>query len=430
MPKEYNDIELKSEEVQEILSTPPEALLRSGISVVFFSIFVLLLFTFLIKYPTIIKGEILLTTEVPPVEMTALNPGKIEKLFVSNKQLVSKDEYLALIANTANFDDIKTLKALLEGLNVEGGFDSLVNSSFSLQLGDIQEDYNNFVAALSALDFYDHHNVNYASNLSLLNQIKDYNQQKDQIYGQISLIANELSMLKDKLDNNRTLFNQGIISKFEFNKIEADYLQKQQQHQSAKMSLSNVEITAKQLGSQIDQNKYNSALKNNENYRRFQITKDLLIAKVKWWEKNYLVVAPIAGQVNFNRNVSENQNVTTAYPMFSIIPPNSEIIGNLFVPLQGSGKIAIGQEVKIDLFNYPAQEFGTLTGKVQTISTLPNEDNMYFVEVALPDTLLTSYKKQLDFIPNMKGNGGIITERQRIISKIFNQFRDLVKNKS
>ena len=101
MPKEYNDIELKSEEVQEILSTPPEALLRSGISVVFFSIFVLLLFTFLIKYPTIIKGEILLTTEVPPVEMTALNPGKIEKLFVSNKQLVSKDEYLALIANTA-----------------------------------------------------------------------------------------------------------------------------------------------------------------------------------------------------------------------------------------------------------------------------------------------------------------------------------------
>ena len=430
MPKDYNDIELKSEEVQEILSTPPKALLHSGISVVFFSVFVLLIFTYLIKYPTIIKGEILLTTEVPPVEMTSLNTGKIERLFVTNKQLVEKDEHLALIANTADFDDIKTLKVLLEGLNVEGGFDSLVNSSFSLQLGELQEDYNNFVAALSDLDFYDHHNVNYAANRSLFNQLSDYDQQKKQIDGQIRLITNELSMQKDRLHMNRNLFNQGIISKFELNKIEADYLQKQQQHQSVMMSLSNVEITAKQLESQINQNQYNSDLKNNENYRRFQITKDLLIAKVKWWEKNYLIVAPMNGQVNFNKNVSENQNITAGYAMFSIIPPNSEIIGNLFVPLQGSGKIAIGQEVKIDLFNYPAQEFVTLTGKVQTISTLPNEDNMYFVEVALADTLFTSYKKELDFIPNMKGSGGIITERQRIISKIFNQFRDLVKNKS
>lgn len=430
MPKDYNDIELKSEEVQDILSTPPKALLRSGISVVFFSVLVLLLFSYLVKYPTIIKGEIMLTTEVPPVEMTALNAGKIERLFVANKQLVTKDEPLALIANTADFEDITTLKKLLEGLNVAGGFDSLVNSSFSLQLGDIQEEYNNFVAALSDVDFYDNHNVNHASNMSLLNQIGDYDQQRDQIYQQIRLISNELSMQKDKLEMNRNLYNQGIISRFDFNKVEAEYLQKQQQHQSVMMSLSNVDISSKQLESQIGQNQYNSALKNNENYRRFQITKDLLIAKVKWWEKNYLVQSPINGQVNFNRNVSENQNVTAGYAMFSIIPPNSEIIGNLFVPLQGAGKISVGQEVKIDLFNYPAQEFGILTGKVNTISTLPNEENMYFVEVSLPDTLLTSYKKELSFIPNMKGTGGIITERQRIISKIFNQFRDLLKNKS
>lgn len=430
MLKDYNDIELKSEEVQDILSSPPKALLRWGISVVFFSVMVLLLFSYLVKYPTIIKGEIILTTEVPPIEMTALNAGKIEQLFVVNKQLVEKDEPLALIANTAEFEDVQTLKSLLDGLNVDGGFDSLVNSSFSLQLGDIQENYNDFVAALSDLDFYDNNNVNYASNMSLLNQIGDYNKQKEQISAQIKLISNELSMQKDRLEMNRNLYNQGIISKFEFSKIEADYLQKQQQYQGAMMSLSNVEISAKQLESEIDQNDYNSALKNNENYRKFQITKDLLIAKVKWWEKNYLVQAPIAGQVNFNSNVSENQNVLVGYTMFSIIPPNSEIIGNLFVPLQGSGKIAVGQDVKIDLFNYPAQEFGTLTGKVNTISTLPNEDNMYFVEVSLPATLLTSYHKELDFIPNMKGNGGIITERQRIISKIFNQFRDLVKNKS
>lgn len=430
MPEAYNDIELKSEEVQDILSTPPKALLRWGISVVFFSVMVLLLFSYLVKYPSIIKGEILLTTAVPPVEMTATNTGKIESLFVENKQLVEKDESLALIGNTADYEDIQTLKSLLNGLNEEGGFDSLVNSSFSLQLGDIQEEYNNFVAALNDLDFYDHHNVNYAANLNLFNQLEDYDNQRAQIYNQIKLISNELNMQKDKLEMNRNLYNQGIISKFEFNKVEADYLQKQQQHQSAMMSLSNVDISAKQLESQINQNQYNSALKNNENYRRFQITKDLLIAKVKWWEKNYLIQAPIAGQVNFNRNVSVNQNVTAGYTLFSIIPPNSEIVGNLFVPLQGSGKIEEGQDVKINLYNYPSQEFGTLTGSVKTISTLPNEDNMYFVEVALPDTLLTSYKKELDFIPNMKGEGGVVTERQRLITKIFNQFRDLFKNKT
>jgi multidrug efflux pump subunit AcrA (membrane-fusion protein) len=362
--------------------------------------------------------------------MTALNTGKIEKLFVENKQLVKQDQVLALIANTADFDDVQILKKLLNSLKEKDGFDSLVQANFSLQLGDIQTDYNNFVAALSDLDFYDQNNVSYVANLNLYNQIEDYGQQRNQIFGQIDLIANELKILKERFAMNKDLFKKGIISKIDFNQSESEYLQKQQAYQSAKMNLSNVDISAKQLESQISQNQYNSDLKNNENYRRFQITKDLLISKVKWWEKNYLLQAPIAGQVNFNRNVSVNQNVTVGYTLFSIISPNSEILGNLFVPLRGSGKIAIGQDVKIDLFNYPAQEFGTLTGKVQTISNLPNEDNMYFVEVALPNTLLTSYKKKLDFIPNMKGNGRIITERQRLIARIFNQFKDLVKNKN
>lgn len=66
MPNKDENIELRSEEVQELLTRIPSRLLRYG-SMVILAIMVLVLFlSWLIKYPTVVTAPVSITTVQPP----------------------------------------------------------------------------------------------------------------------------------------------------------------------------------------------------------------------------------------------------------------------------------------------------------------------------------------------------------------------------
>ena len=73
--------ELRSDEVQEILTRIPHWLIRWG-SIVILGILLLLLFvSWLIKYPDVISSKIVITTAIPPQKLIAKTSGKIETIF-------------------------------------------------------------------------------------------------------------------------------------------------------------------------------------------------------------------------------------------------------------------------------------------------------------------------------------------------------------
>lgn len=63
---DIEDIELKSEEIQEILSRPPHALIRWGITVFFMVISFLFIGGCFFSYPDTVEAGITITTENPP----------------------------------------------------------------------------------------------------------------------------------------------------------------------------------------------------------------------------------------------------------------------------------------------------------------------------------------------------------------------------
>ena len=67
MEKEEKDIELRCEEVQEILTRPPHALVRWGITVFFTVLALFFIGGCFFKYPDVVSAEITVTTEHPPV---------------------------------------------------------------------------------------------------------------------------------------------------------------------------------------------------------------------------------------------------------------------------------------------------------------------------------------------------------------------------
>jgi HlyD family secretion protein len=148
-----------------------------------------------------------------------------------------------------------------------------------------------------------------------------------------------------------------------------------------------------------------------------------LKASLAAWEKQFLIVAPIDGQVTFNRFWSENQNVKIGEKVMTIIPNDSDkLIGKINLPLKGSGKVKPGQAVNIKFDNFPYLEYGMVKGNVSNISKVPQDDH-YTVEISLPAGLNTYYGVDLNFTQNMQGQAEILTDKMRLLQRIFNPVR-------
>jgi hypothetical protein len=87
---ENTEIELRSEEVQEILTRVPHWMIRWGSVVVLLILLSLFFVSWLVKYPDIITTQIIITTNIPPEKLVAKVPGKIEVILVEDRILVSK----------------------------------------------------------------------------------------------------------------------------------------------------------------------------------------------------------------------------------------------------------------------------------------------------------------------------------------------------
>lgn len=82
--------ELRSEEVQDILTKVPHWMIRWG-TVLIFAIIVMLFFvSWFVKYPDVVKTEIVITTNIPPEKIVSKSSGRIEAILVKDKTPVAK----------------------------------------------------------------------------------------------------------------------------------------------------------------------------------------------------------------------------------------------------------------------------------------------------------------------------------------------------
>ena len=70
---EIKEIELRSEEVQDILTRVPHWMIRWGNVVILLLLFLVFLVSWFVKYPDIIATEIVITTQIPPEKLIARN---------------------------------------------------------------------------------------------------------------------------------------------------------------------------------------------------------------------------------------------------------------------------------------------------------------------------------------------------------------------
>ena len=110
------NIELKSEVLNEVLSAPPSWLVRSGNTIFFLFIVLLIGVSCLISYPDELTGEVSINSNNPPVEFQNQMFGKLVDLQVKDHQWVQKGKVLAQFNNEINPHHIVLVRTFLSSL--------------------------------------------------------------------------------------------------------------------------------------------------------------------------------------------------------------------------------------------------------------------------------------------------------------------------
>lgn len=435
----------RSEEVDEILSEMPSWTLRWGLTVIFCIVSTILVLSYFVKYPDVIKGKINITSNTPPVPLVARTSGNIV-LTVADKSTVQENEVLGYLKSATKYEDILKLKQKLNFIkNSEASklnSDSLNKFTDDLQLGELQVPYNNFLLKIKEISSLDIRGQN--TNLrktSINQQIAEYIQISERLKRQVQQLENEYNLQKKNFDNRyKALHRAGSISTEQLEQKQDEVFQKLKAVEAAKSSFDenqNRIITLQSQKVEVDFEQKDRQL-NSNNLLLDAYTN--LLNQLNIWEQRYLLKASIAGKVNYlsfikqNSYINENQEIANIIPLTGNINNalSSTYVGELFLESSGSGKIAEGQDVNIVLDNFSKKEFGILKGKVASIADVSStitsttgagSQSVYKVYVNLPNGLTTSAKKKLSFRYGMQGNAEVITKNISILGRIFDTIR-------
>ena len=420
--------ELRSEEVQDILTKVPNWMIRWGTLLIFTIIVIMFVVSWFLKYPDIVKTEIIVTTNIPPEKLIAKVSGRIQVILVTDKSNVSTNTPLAIIENSANYLDVFNLEKALDNFEQSSSKTFPFHRFKNLELGEIESPYAMFQKDYVTNDLnkildpykiegtaHQSENTQIKTRLALLVQQKEISEQ-------------ELKLQRNDLTRYFKLHEKGVVSSQEYESKKLNYLQVEKNDKNLLTSISQlesslIENTRSLKGTSINNVKESVNLDRNLSQSFFQLKK-----AIKDWKLTYVIQSAIDGKVSFTQVWIQNQTITSGENVFSIVPASkSGFIGKVKAPSLNSGKIKVGQSVNIRLANFPDREFGVLKGKVDNISLVPDKDGNLAIDITLPNGMKTSYKKEIPFQQEMRGYAEIVTEDLRLIERILYQFKDFLK---
>lgn len=431
------NIELRSEEVQEILGRPPKRIIRIGISVIFVIVIGLFIGSYYIKYPDILQSTIVVTTENLPAGVTARASGRIDTLLVSEKSMVQEGDLLAVIENPAQFNHILLLKEKIEDFRIDSIYNLTYEpfhelSSPNIQLGDLQSTYFAFIKVYEDLRYFITANYHQKKIAVLEKQIITQRSILKKTEQQLSYSTKQVETAKQVFRIDSTLYEKKTISLLEYEQAKNTYLQHLQAFESSKMGLDNQRMSILQLEQTIFDLEQQRIEQLNTLTVSLNGALEQLKAQIKTWELNFLLVAPCSGMATFTKYWQENQNVNAGEVVVTIVPQGeTRIVGKIALPPQGAGKVKVGQTVNVKLDNFPYMEYGMIKVTIQNISLVPvqvdEQTKAYILEVEFPKNFTTTYGKKLTFTQEMTGSAEIITEDLRLLDKFINPIKAVIK---
>lgn len=426
MEKEEKDIELRCEEVQEILTRPPHSLTQWGITVFFIVLALFFIGGCFFKYPDVISAEITVTTEHPPVWIVARGSGKIKEVYLKDRDSVWTESIIAVLENPAMTQDVLLLKQELASFTPADSNVCARPFPERLTLGSIQNAYASFLKNLT--DYRNFLSLNlYKQKIEATRkELQEYHNYISHLNKQAELDKEQMKIAATVHNREKLLFNKGLTAQSEYEEAKQTFLNKQQGQEQLMTSVSSAKIQEAQLQQNIIETQMERSREANTLSIAMKAAYNELQVSINDWELTYLFVSPASGILSYNHIWQKNQNVSSGDKVFSVVAQEKgDIIGKIKLPVGGSGKVMTGQRVNISVTGYPYMEFGFLTGKVISISLLADDESTYTVTVSLPQDLRTSYNKALEFKGELSGTTEVMTDERSVTERLLSPLRYL-----
>lgn len=413
---------LHTEDMQDIISTPPAWILKWGISVFFMILFSLFALSALVKYPDMVRAPLQIYALNSPKSVVTKVSGKIVRLLVSDNQYVLKGAPLAYLESTAVHEDVLQLLTALKQIQKQDLAVVQWKQQDGLNLGEIQSAYKEFNQSY----------LNYKSSILagfyirkrslLLIDLSNIRNQRSQLLMQKTLQEKDYALAKEEYAMHQKLAEQKVEAAMELKREESKYLSKKYPLQQMENELLNNNSTY------ITKEKEILELDNliAEEKMKFGQSISSLISEIETWKNNYVLIAPQSGKIAYAGPIQENQFVSVNKELFHVNPGEDKFFGSINVPQYNMSKIKAGQTVLIKVKSYPYEEYGMLKGDVAEIAEIPLNDSVFTARVNLGQGISESGRKFM-LKSGMSADAEIITENASLTARLLRSLTKMLR---
>ena len=414
--EEADQLNLRSDEVKEIMGHVPNRIIRYGISIIAFVISGIFIFSFFFRYPDVINGIFYIQSANPPAFMLSASNGKLEAMLVADKDTVKARQLLGMVENSTSIESYRQLKNVVK---LEGAvLTDSINLPLIDQLGTLQGAYSNLIRAHK--DYNNFKQLNYHQRkIDLLKrrELETFRQIKLQ-EKQLLSAQQAYQISKQEFRRDSLLFYDKTIAAAEFQKSQKALVNQKMSLTSTELSVSNSQLALSEIKSQVVELQLNQSKEKDDlllvNAQAFEQLKGELAE----WEKRYCLISPMDGRVSLSDIWEENQNVRIGQHVMTIIPDKpSQLLAKVIIPVSRAGKVKEQQQVNLKFTDFPYREYGMVNAQLNAISEVP--DSAYVGTVILKDSLVSNYGKLLPFKQNMQGMAEIITDDQSLAERMI-----------
>ncbi|MEW7278149.1 HlyD family efflux transporter periplasmic adaptor subunit [Aquimarina sp. 2201CG1-2-11] len=248
------------------------------------------------------------------------------------------------------------------------------------------------------------------------------NSEYDQLQQQIKSQQEEVNLSKELLEKYKTLKHKGLISEEELLRKKNDFFTKKTAIDAAKRLLitKRTEITNTQKQSEQLPLRKNNRLQELQN-QYAQLEERIIELKNS---SSYTVKAPVNGRITAAQ-MTIGQSVFSTSPILTIIPENTILYAELFLPSRAIGFVKKGQKVLLRYDAFPYQRYGLYEGTVIQIAEtvinpteasipLPIQEPVYRIKVALDQQTINAYGKEMLLQSGMSVAADIILEERSL----------------
>ena len=424
------NLEIKSDDVQEILGTPPSWLVQWGTILMALVLLGLTLVFWKLEYPDEVRGDLVLRTSNPPKKVVAKADGFIAKLLIKENAKVEKGDQLLVMENAAKYDDIQLLGEHLDSIELMNSIDLInYNPTKGLELGELQKEYIELDKLINNLK-------KSSRKLIDMDEFAEYD-------NQIIAYKEDIKKLTERKNKNIEILRDRETTLNERKKVYS----KDVKNPSYKSALYEASANLRQTQDKIDENEFDinrledqirraeflkrglqkgARGQNKDLLDNIQRQKNIIRQEIKNWEKTNILLSPISGTLLLKGYYDEEKFYQRGKPVVAILlDGDQEIIAQATIPVENANDVQAGQIAHLKLSNFPSITYGFLTGTVKSKKNQFQEGNC-LVQIQLDNGMTSSKGEDLLFEPNMIGQVEIITEDRNVLERLFGKASKLL----